>query len=322
MTGRAAQLPDLPARADALRARLAVCDLCPHACGVNRLAGETGLCRIGARARIASICDHHGEEPAISGTRGSGTIFTAGCNLRCVFCQNHQISQGQLTDFVEYTAERLADAYLRLQAMGCHNVNWVTPTHVLPQLVEALAVAVARGFRLPVVYNTNGYDSVEALRLLDGVVDIYLPDMKYADADIARRLSGAPEYPDHAIAAIREMYRQVDPLVLDDDGVAVSGVIARHLVLPNGLAGSREALRRLAQEVSPLLTVSLMAQYYPAHRAMRMEEVARPLTVAEYDDALDAFDAAGLEEGWMQELQAEATYRPDFEDEGHPFEER
>ncbi|HOF88310.1 MAG TPA: radical SAM protein [Armatimonadota bacterium] len=319
MIGRAAQLPDLSARADALRARLAACDLCPHACGANRRAGETGRCRTGARARIAAICDHHGEEPAISGTRGSGTVFAAGCTLRCVCCQNHQISQGHLADFPAYAAERLAEDYLRLQAMGCHNVNWVSPTHALPSLVRALALAVDDGFRLPVVYNTHGYDSVDALRLLDGVVDIYLPDMKYADADVALRLSGAPDYPDRAIAAIREMYRQVGLLALDEDGVAVSGVIVRHLVLPGGLAGTRAALRRLAEEVSPRLTISLMAQYYPAHRAARMPELARSLTAAEYDDALDAFDEAGLEDGWRQELQAEATYRPDFADAGHPF---
>ncbi len=322
MTGRAAHLPDLAARADALRARLAACDLCPHRCGTDRLAGATGRCRIGAPARIASVCDHHGEEPAISSTRGSGTIFTAGCNLRCVFCQNHQISQGSVDDYPAYTAEELAHAYLRLQALGCHNVNWVSPTHVTAQLVEGLATAVARGFSLPVVYNSNGYDSVEALRLLDGVVDIYLPDMKYADADVAARLSGAPDYPDRAVAAIREMYRQVGPLVVDDDGVAVSGVIVRHLVLPNNLAGTRVALRRLAEEVSPEITLSLMAQYYPAHRAMQFPESARTLTAAEYEDALDALDDTDIENGWAQELQAEATYRPDFDDEGHPFENR
>lgn len=322
MTGRAAQLPDLADRADALRARLAACDLCPHRCGVDRLAGTTGRCRVGAMAYIASVCDHHGEEPAISGTRGSGTIFTAGCNLHCVFCQNHQISQVRLDDYPAYTAEMLADAHLRLQAMGCHNVNWVSPTHVVAQLVEGLALAVARGFTLPVVYNSNGYDSVDVLCLLDGVVDIYLPDMKYADADTAARLSGAPDYPDIAIAAIREMYRQAGPLALDDDGVAVSGVIVRHLVLPNGLAGTRAALRRLAEEVSPEITISLMAQYYPAHRAAGIPDLARPLTAAEYDDALDAFDDTDIENGWAQELQAEATYRPDFDDEGHPFEAR
>jgi putative pyruvate formate lyase activating enzyme len=318
--GRAASLPDLAARADALLARLACCDICPHACGVDRLHGAVGRCATGARARIAAACDHHGEEPAISGTRGSGTVFAAGCNLRCVYCQNHQISQGAVGAYPEYDADALADTFLSLQAKGCHNLNWVSPTHVAPQLVAGLARAVARGFRLPVVYNTNGYDRVDVLAKLDGVVDIYLPDLKYADDAAARRLSAAPGYPDAVLAAIREMHRQVGDLVLDDDYVAVSGVIVRHLVLPHNLSGTREALRRLAEEVSPTITVSLMAQYYPTHRAAAVSELRRTLTAAEYDDALDAFADAGLENGWAQELQAEATYRPDFDAEEHPFE--
>lgn len=309
----------LAERVSVLRGRLSACDLCPHACGVNRLAGEVGRCRVGAEARIASICDHHGEEPAISGARGSGTVFVAGCNLHCAFCQNHQISQGRLEGYPAYTPTALADVYLELQQRGCHNLNWVSPTHVTAQLLEALALAIPRGFALPIVYNSNGYDSLTALAALDGVVDIYLPDVKYADTEVARRLSGAPDYPDVALTAIREMYRQVGPLVLDDDGIARRGVIVRHLVLPNNLSGTRECLRRLAEEVSPEITVSLMAQYYPTYHALATLELARILTAAEYEDALDAFDDAGLENGWAQELQdAPDSYRPDFRDE-HPF---
>jgi len=311
---------ELNRRARALRERLAACDLCPHACGVNRLAGEVGRCRAGALARIASACDHHGEEPAISGRGGSGTVFVAGCNLRCVFCQNHRISQGDARQYPEQTAEEIAETFLRLQRLGCHNLNWVSPTHVAPQLVEALAIAVERGLRLPVVYNSNGYDSVSVLQCLDGMVDIYLPDLKYADGAIAERLSGAPGYPDAAIAAIGEMYRQAGELALDEDGIARRGMIVRHLVLPGGLAGSRAILRRLAEEVSPTLTVSLMAQYYPAHRAHAIPELSRAITVEEYEEALDAFADAGLENGWAQEVRAAAKfYRPDFRA-GHPFE--
>ena len=311
---------ELTARADELQRRLAHCEICPHACGVNRLAGETGRCGIGSLARVASVCDHHGEEPALSGTRGSGAIFMAGCNLNCVFCQNHQISQGTPSRYPEYTATELAAAFLRLQQMGCHNVNWVSPSHVAPQLVAGLSDAVRQGFHLPLVYNSNGYDGLETLSLLEGLVDIYLPDLKYADGEAARRLSGASDYPDRALTAIRAMYRQVGDLQLDDDGIALRGVIVRHLVLPENLSGTRSALRRLAEEVSPTITVSLMAQYYPTHHASTFPALSRTITVAEYDEALDAFADAGLENGWAQEPQeAPESYRPDFSEEGHPF---
>lgn len=309
----------LAARAATLHARLAACDLCPQACGVNRLAGDTGRCRTGAAVHLASACDHHGEEPAISGRGGSGTIFVAGCNLQCVFCQNAQISQGDLTAYHASTADSLAEAFLDLQRRGCENINWVSPSHVVPQLVSALARAVAQGLCLPLVYNSNGYDRLSTLALLDGVVDIYLPDLKYADAATGHALSGAPDYPETALAAIAEMYRQVGDLAVDAHGVARRGVIVRHLVLPAGLAGTRRALQRLADEVSPTITVSLMAQYYPAHRAHTVPALTRTITAAEYEDALDAFVDAGLKNGWSQELhEAPESYQPDFTHE-HPF---
>ena len=313
---------ELQRRVQHLRARLALCDICPHLCRINRLAGEVGRCGIAAHARIAAVCDHHGEEPVLSGNRGAGTVFVAGCNLRCCYCQNFQISQQQIDSYPLYDAPALAHAFLDVQARGCHNLSWVSPSHVVPQLLEGLQLAIEDGLRLPLVYNSNGYDALDTLRLLDGVVDIYLPDLKYADAQVAARLSGAPDYPDIALAAIREMYRQVGELRLDADGLAIRGVIVRHLVLPGRLAGSREALRRLAEEVSPLVTVSLMAQYYPAHRADQFPGLMRTITAEEYEDALDAFGEAGLENGWTQELhEAPESYQPDFRDD-HPFETR
>ncbi len=309
--------------ADILTARLRKCDICPHCCGVNRLLGQVGRCAADAECRVASWCDHHGEEPAISGSKGSGTIFAAGCNLKCVFCQNYQISQTGINSYPAYSADKLADVMLQLQSKGCHNINLVSPTHVVPQLASALALAVRDGLDIPVVYNSNGYDRADVIKLLDSFIDIYLPDLKYADAEIAADLSGAPGYPDIAIAAIKEMYRQKGELAIDDNGVAVSGVIVRHLVLPGNLAGSREILARLATEVSPNITVSIMAQYYPTHHAGEYKQypLQRTITADEYEEAIDAFADAGLENGWAQELsEAPGNYQPDFDKEDHPFE--
>lgn len=284
------------------------------------MRGEMGCCGVECLARVASFCAHHGEEPVLSGTRGAGTVFFTGCNLHCVYCQNHQISQPEQQTAPEYNSEALAEVYLALQQQGCHNLEWVSPSHLVPQLVEALAIALQRGFHLPLVYNTNAYDQVSTLQLLQGLVDIYLPDLKYADPTVAMQLSGAPNYPDIAIQAIQEMYRQVGDLALDDNGLARQGVIVRHLVLPNRLAGTREILQRLSDEVSPTITVSLMAQYYPTHLAMNMPMLQHFVTVAEYDEALDAFVEVGLENGWAQELlTAPDYYQPDFT-ETHPFE--
>ncbi len=309
--------------ADGLTERLSACDICPHRCGVNRLLGETGQCGIGKECRVASWCDHHGEEPAISGTKGSGTIFAAGCNLKCAYCQNYQISQQEVEKYNTCSTQELTDIMLQLQKRGCHNINLVSPTHVMPQFVSALALATKNGLDLPVVYNSNGYDNVDVLNMLDDVVDIYLPDLKYANADIATELSGAPDYPDIAIAAIAEMYRQKGPLILNDDGIAISGVIVRHLVLPGNLADSKEILSRLANAVSPNITVAIMSQYYPTHRTNDFKQfpLTRTITVDEYDSAIDAFISAGLKNGWTQELsESPENYLPDFEKEKHPFE--
>ncbi len=310
---------ELARRAEALWARLARCDICPRGCGVDRLNGETGFCGIGARAVVAAACDHHGEEPAISGSRGSGTIFFAGCNLRCVYCQNHQISQ-DWQPLPETDTDALARHLLTLQERGCHNINLVTPSHVVPQIVAAVLLAVPLGLNLPLVYNSSGYDGLETLRALDGIIDVYLPDLRYASGDAAAKYSDASDYPAVARAAIREMYRQVGNLEVDDAGVARRGVIVRHLILPGGLSGSEATLRFLAEEISPQITLSVMSQYGPQHRAAAYPEIARQLEYGEYSAVVQLLERFGLENGWLQEMAAADHYLPDFAAGEHPFE--
>ncbi|WP_119332305.1 radical SAM protein [Geobacter sulfurreducens] len=280
-------------------ARLRYCDLCPLDCGVNRLAGETGSCRAGWRPRIASANVHHGEEPPISGTKGSGTIFLSWCSLHCRFCQNFPISQqGNGTDL---TTLDLADRMLGLQKRGVHNINFVTPTHFLPQILAALWLAIPRGFRLPIVWNSSGYEKVDALRLLDGIVDVYLPDMKYAAEEPAVRFSSAPGYREANRLAVAEMFRQVGHLELDDAGIAVRGLIIRHLVLPEGAAGTGETLRWIAENLGAETHIALMNQFFPAHRAAEIPGIHRKITDEEYDEAVEALEGAGLENGWVQD---------------------
>lgn len=291
---------ELARRIEQARGTLKHCSLCPWKCGVNRLAGETGYCRAGAEPVVASWTAHPWEEPPISGTSGSGTIFFTHCTGRCLFCQNYPISQ--LGVGRQVTVPRLAEMMLELQERGCHNVNLVTPTHFVPQILEAMPIAIERGLHLPVVCNCNGYETVETLRLLDGVVDIYLPDAKYADEATARRLSGFRGYVRANHAALLEMYRQVgDELVVNESGQAVRGMIIRHLVLPENLAGTRQVLSWIARELSPRIHISLMAQYFPAHEAVGDPVLGRRITNEEYLEALAAFDALGLERGWRQE---------------------
>lgn len=291
---------ELASRVERARLALQHCTLCPRECGVDRLAGELGYCRAGAQPRVASWNVHPWEEPPISGTRGSGTIFLSHCTGRCLFCQNYPISQLGVGN--EVSEERLAKMMMELQEKGCHNINWVTPTHYVPQIIAALAFAIPLGFHLPLVYNTCGYDSVETIRLLDGVIDIYLPDAKYDDDEHALRLSGFRGYVAANRAALHEMYTQVgDELLLDENGIALRGMIIRHMVLPQGLAGTRNVLAWIAQELSPLIYVSLMAQYFPAHKAVADPVLGRRITPEEYVEALEAFDAALIERGWRQE---------------------
>jgi len=283
--------------------RLAACDLCPHCCGANRIKGEQGRCRSGLQPRIASANLHRGEEPPISGMKGSGTIFFSGCTLTCVFCQNFPISQQNTGETI--STSELARRMLQLQKRGAHNLNLVTPTHWLPQLLAALWLAIPQGFNLPVVWNSSGYETVEALQLLDGVMSIYLPDMKYSDDTQALELSGAPGYTGINRLAVQEMLRQVGPLQTDGHGIAIRGLIVRHLVLPEGRAGSAATLDWIAAHLGRETQIALMSQYFPAHRAAAMAGISRGLTHEEYDVAVEALEAAGLEHGWVQELDEE-----------------
>ncbi len=313
---------ELERRVLALEARLETCNICPRRCGAHRLNGEIGSCNAGNLIAVASVCAHRGEEPAISGTKGSGAIFFGNCNLRCVYCQNFQISQDPVGQkHHEITSSRLANSMLHIQNdLHCHNLNLVSPTHYVPQIMRALLEATRHGFRLPIVYNTNAYDEVSTLQELDGVIDIYLPDLKYASNAIAMQLSDVAHYVQSARAAIKEMYRQVGNLELDEDGIAIKGLIIRHLILPNELAGSEESLKWIANVLSPSVTVSIMSQYLPRHKAIGMPPLARSINATEHRRVVNILDVLGIENGWMQDASSQEFYLPDFNAEGHPFE--
>ena len=285
---------ELARRAGEAIDRLADCTLCGRGCRADRLhgSGANAFCRGTRIARISSVFPHRGEEPCLSGSHGSGTIFFSDCNLRCVFCQNYDIScqgEGCLV-----TADELAAAMLHLQDAGCHNVNFVTPSHVVPQILEALPLAVDGGLRLPLVYNTGGYDAVETLQLLDGIIDIYMPDFKFWDAAVAKELLHAGDYREVACAAFTEMHRQVGDLVIDADGIARRGLLVRHLVMPGMLDDTRRIMRYLAGEISPDTFVNIMPQYHPAGLAHEHPAINRRLMPDEYDGALDIAREEGL----------------------------
>lgn len=278
-----------------------------------------GWCRIGAQAQISYAGLHFGEEPPISGARGSGTIFFAGCNLRCVFCQNHQISQDfDPRDMKTLTTDDLATEMRRLADAGAHNINLVSPSHVVFQAADAIVAARDKGLTIPIVYNSNGYDSVDSLRQIRGLVDIYLPDIKYFSNDLARRYSAATDYADVIPGVLREMLDQVGHLELDEDGIARRGLLVRHLVLPGCVDDSRRCLAFL-ETLSPDTYVSIMSQYSPQHHAGRHPEINRPLTVQEYDEVTDYAVELGLENAFIQELDSRHRYLPDF-DRDRPFE--
>lgn len=301
--------------------QLSHCCCCPRQCGVDRLAGELGFCRVGHQALVAYAGLHRGEEPPISGNRGSGTIFFAGCNLRCVFCQNYQISQKfQVSSVMHMDTEQLAEAMLNLQAVGAHNINFVSPSHMVWQMADAILSARAKGLALPVVYNSNGYDSVETLRHIRGLVDIYLPDVKYMNNGLARQYSGVSDYADVVSGVLREMLDQVGHLEVDSEGIARRGLIVRHLVLPGALENSRQCLRLLAER-APDVTISLMSQYSPQYRAGKYPVINRTLTSSEYDEVTEYALDLGLDNVFVQELASQDEYLPDF-NRDEPFSER
>jgi len=268
------------------------CTLCPRFCRVNRMEGQTGYCRTGRYAVVASYGPHFGEERPLVGKHGSGTIFFSHCNLFCSFCQNYDISHGGHGRAV--TAEELADIMVQLQQEGCHNINLVTPSHVIAQILEALPHAVEKGLRVPIVYNSGGYDRASALKLLDGIVDIYMPDFKFWDPEVAGRLCDAPDYPKRAQEAFREMHRQVGDLRPDPSGIAQRGLLVRHLVMPEGLAGTKSILHFIATEISRNTYINIMNQYHPCGLAVGMDQIGRCLTAEEFKDALRAAREEGL----------------------------
>ena len=285
----------LKQKAETAVEKLKHCTVCPRECGVNRSEDQTGVCQIGRRARVSSAFAHLGEEDCLRGWNGSGTIFFSGCNLRCVFCQNYEISQ--LGEGHEVSGPQLATLMLKLQSAGCHNINLVTPTFVVPQILEALVIAVEGGLRLPLVYNTGGYDSVESLRLLDGVVDIYMPDFKLWDAERSAQLLTARDYPEVVRRAIRAMHEQVGVLRVDEDGLALRGLLVRHLVMPGMLEDTAKIMRWLATEISRDTFVNVMDQYHPAHKVAteeRFAEINRRITSREFQWAIEMAEAAGL----------------------------
>lgn len=274
------------------------CTVCPRECRIDRVAGKVSHCGADARLKVSSANLHHGEEPPISGDRGSGTVFLSGCNLKCVYCQNYPISQLRHGEYM--TADELAGRMIRLQERGAHNINFVTPTHYVPQLMETMLIAYKHGLELPIVYNSSGYDKVETLKMLDGIVEIYMPDMRYSSGSNSKCYSDVADYPEVNRRAIQEMFRQVGDLQLNESGVATQGLLIRHLVLPNRISGSKEIFEFLAKEVSIGSYVSLMSQYFPAHKAHTIEELKRRLKGSEYKEALDAFEESGLSNGYIQ----------------------
>lgn len=282
-------------RAKEAIARLEACEICPRHCKVNRLKEEKGFCRVGRNARVYSYTPHFGEEPPLVGRYGSGTIFFSGCNLACVFCQNYDISQ--MDSGQEVDAKGLAKMMVRLQDLGCHNINFVTPSHVVPQILEALVLAREEGLSVPLVYNSGGYDRVKTIRILDGIFDIYMPDAKYGKDETALKYSIAPQYTHYMKTAIKEMHRQVGDFSIDDDGIAIKGLLVRHLVLPGGLADTAEVVRFLSDGVSKNTYLNVMAQYRPEYNACSYPELDRRVTLKEYREAIDLAARAGLVRG-------------------------
>ena len=281
------------------------CTICPRRCGVDRPGGSVGYCRAPLEPVVYSYIQHHGEEPALSGSKGSGTIFFAYCNMKCVYCQNYQFSQ--LDNGEKITIERLASIMLGLQGSGCHNINLVSPTHYVPQILKALEIAVKEGLNIPIVYNTSGYDSPETIKMLNGIIDIYLPDMRYSDDGMAIRYSDAPDYVKYNRSSIEEMYRQVGDLTLDNGReIAVKGLIIRLLVLPNEVSGTPRSLKFIRDRISKNTYLSIMSQYFPTFKAKSFKEISRRTEKGEYNNVVDEAFSLGLNNGWIQEYEDKA----------------
>lgn len=290
---------------------LECCEICPHNCGVNRLKGQIGRCKSKDTVKIGLYSTHNFEEPCISGTNGSGTVFFSNCNMNCVFCQNYEISQQAKGR--EISINELAEIFLKQQEKGVENINLVTPTSYVPQIIEAIKIAKRKGLNIPIVYNTNGYEKVETLKLLEGYIDIYLPDLKYADDTLAKRLSKVDNYFEIATNSIKEMYRQVGNPIFDESGIMKKGMIIRHLVLPNNLLNSRKVLKWINDNMNDVY-VSVMAQYFPTYKAKEIEDINRKLTKEEYEEIENYLYRLNLENGYIQELgEHEEEYVPKWE---------
>jgi len=291
------------------------CTSCPRNCFVDRTNGELGTCQSGDKPIVSSYTAHFGEEPVLSGTNGAGNIFFGNCNLRCDYCQNFVISQNpKIEKQNEVSVEKLSDIMIELQNMNCHNIGLVSPTHFAVPILKSIKLAAERGLMLPIIYNTNGYDSLEILKLYKDVIDIYLPDLKYGNNENGRRYSKAPDYFDKAKLAIKEMYDQVGSELVYENGVVVRGLIIRHLVLPNGLSETENVFKFISRELDPKVHVSVMAQYYPANRAVKNILLNRTITQTEYARVIELLDKYGLEDRWFQEIESNDFYRPFFSD--------
>jgi len=289
----------LKERIDTAFKLLEECCICPHKCKVNRIKNQKGICKVGLKPIVCSYMPHHGEEPVISGNNGSGTIFFSFCNLKCVYCQNFQFSQ--LGEGAQVTYEELADKMIALQNMGCHNINFVTPTHVMPQILKSLYLAIEKGLKIPVVYNTSGYELPEVIKLLEGIVDIYLVDMRYSNKEYSKKFSSAADYPFYNQESLKEMYRQTGEAEFDDAGIIKKGIIIRHLVLPGNISGTKEIAEFISTKLSNKIYISLMSQYCPYHKAHNYPEISRRITKEEYEQAINYLKEFKLENGWIQE---------------------
>jgi putative pyruvate formate lyase activating enzyme len=275
---------------------LTECRLCPRECRVNRLQGELGFCKAGSELIVSSVFPHFGEEQPLVGSKGSGTIFLSHCNLKCVFCQNYDIShlgEGRIT-----SPEEMASFMVELHRQGCHNINFVTPTHYCPQIITALPMAIEMGLNIPLVYNCGGYESLEVIKILDGIIDIYMPDCKFSDSAVAGKYAHVPDYPLVIKEVLKEMHRQVGDLQVNERGIAEKGLLVRHLVMPNGLAGTQELLEFIAEEISPHSFVNIMEQYHPCYRAQEFPDIARRITLDEFLEARKIAQKAGLYRGF------------------------